>query len=112
MPLEELVFIRPEYLIPYLRFIHENQTMFAAAIGSPQGMQSVGKYEKMYLHIFEPVLKRFDYPEEHRKYAISFYVNGITAIIKEWLEGGCRESIETVADIIIGCIRPEQTCKD
>ena len=33
-----------------------------------------------------------------------FYLNGITAIVKEWLKDGCEKTIKEVSQIIYGCI--------
>jgi len=33
-----------------------------------------------------------------------FYLNGITAIIMEWLKDGCSKSIEDISAIIQSCI--------
>ncbi len=106
LPLEELIFIKPEYLYPYLNFVKENRTVFAAAINSPQGMESVQKFNSLYQFIIEPILERFDYPGDERRYAVSFFINGMIAVISEWLENGCREPVEKIADVIINCIRP------
>lgn len=73
------------------------------------GMQSTQKFEGLYQYVFEPILERFDYPENERKYAITYYVNGIAAVVKEWLKGGCRESKEDIAGVIFRCIRPQMT---
>ena len=106
MPLEDLVLITPEYLIPYLTFVRENKVVFTAATHNPSVMASVDKYESLYRYVFEPILERFDYPEDERRYAIAFYINGITAIINDWLKDECRESVEKISTIIMHCIRP------
>lgn len=108
-PLEDLILIKDEYLIPYLKFINENRNVFYAAYNSPHVMQSTQKFEGLYQHIFQPIMERFDYPESERKYAITYYVNGIAAIVMEWLKDGCRESKEDIAEVIFRCIRPHMT---
>ena len=108
-PLEDLILIKDEYLIPYLQFINENRNVFNAAYNSPHGMQSTQKFEGLYQYIFEPILERFDYPEAERKYAITYYINGIAAVVREWLKGGCGETKEDIAAVIFKCIRPQMT---
>lgn len=105
-PLEDLILITPEYLHPYLRFVRENKEVFTAAICNPSGMRSVAKFEGLYKYILDPILERFDYPQKAREYAIAFYVNGIMAVIKKWLDRGCEDTIEQISDVITGCIRP------
>lgn len=57
-------------------------------------------YDKMFKHIFEPVLARFNIPDGERAYVIKFYLNGIFAIVTEWLDNGCREDIASIIKII------------
>ncbi len=38
--------------------------------------------------------------ESNLKYHIEFFRNGLNAIIKLWLAGGCRESPEEMADVL------------
>jgi len=41
------------------------------------------------------------YPDtSHLDYHIEFFAAGITAMIKKWLDGGCRESPETMGKIL------------
>lgn len=104
--LDDLILIRKDYLMPYLNFIKDNRVVFSAAVNSPTGMQSVQKYEGLYKHVFNPILERFEYPENERRYAINFYISGIVAVINQWLESGCKEETDEIAGVIIRCIRP------
>ena len=40
---------------------------------------------------------------------MTFYINGIIALIMEWLKNDCRENIEDIADIIIRNIKSTKT---
>ena len=48
-------------------------------------MQAKARYEGLKRHILHPILARFQIPEAHLPYYIAYYVEGITAIVKEWL---------------------------
>ena len=61
-------------------------------------------YEKMFVHIFDPILTRFDFPEETKAYTMKFYLSGITAIVMEWLENNCADSIDTITGVIMQCV--------
>lgn len=37
---------------------------------------------------------------------IGYYIEGITAIIKEWVNNDCSDSAEAIATIIEECVRP------
>ena len=98
--LSDLVFITKTYLLPYLRFIRDNQKVYRAAYRNPACMQSHVHYGKLKAHILSPVLARFGIPEEVHRYYIAYYVEGISAIIREWLKRDCEEEIDRIADII------------
>ncbi len=106
--LRELILIRKEYLLPYLNFIRDNKAIYRASFKNPEGMEAMKRYGNMKKYIIEPILKRFSLPERHWKYYISYYIEGMAAIIKQWLEEDCREPVETIAAIILRCIRPPE----
>ena len=54
--------------------------------------------------VLEMPVERFHYPTGDRKYVMMFYLNGINAIVIQWLKDGCEKSIEDVARIIHECI--------
>ena len=58
----------------------------------------------MFENIFDPILNRFHYPAENRKYIMMYYLNGINAIVLAWLKDGCNKSIEEIEEIISTCI--------
>ena len=102
--LEDLVFVTPEYLLPYLTFIKENQRIFKTSIKQFGSMDFDSVYNKMFKYIFNPVLARFDFPEKDRVYILKFYLVGITAVVMEWLENDCAEEIDNIIRIIIDCV--------
>lgn len=101
--LQELVFVTPKYLSPYLNFIKDNRQVFKIAIQQLGTMDLERVYKKMFLHIFDPILSRFEFPEKERTYVMKFYLSGITAIVMEWLDGNCQNSIEEITKIIVDC---------
>ena len=102
--LKELNFISEKYLYPYLSFIKENQRVFSAVLSNPSTFEFNAIFQRMFDHIFNPILDRFHYPLDEQRYVMLFYLNGITAIITEWLKEGCQKSIEKTASIISDCI--------
>ncbi|MBQ7116918.1 MAG: TetR/AcrR family transcriptional regulator [Clostridia bacterium] len=102
--LNDLIFVSPEYLSPYLTFIKENQRIFKTSIRQFGTMDFEGVYKKMFRYIFNPVLARFDFPEKDRVYILKFYLTGITAIVMEWLENDCSDEIDSIIRIIIDCV--------
>ena len=105
----ELVFITAEYLTPYLTFIKENQRLFKVAIKQFNTMNFGAVYEKMFTHIFNPILAKFNVPERERAYVMRFYLTGIFAIVMEWLDKNCSDDMNTVIKIITDCVVGERT---
>ena len=104
--LKELVLVSRAYLLPYLRFIRDNKHVYRAAFRNPAGMQAYARYEYLKNHILGPSLARFQIPPESRPYYIAYYVEGIIAIVKEWLRRDCIDEVESISDIIENCVRP------
>lgn len=104
---ENLILVTQEYLLPYLRFIRDNKKVYRAAFRNPVGMRADQQYEGLKRNILHPILVRFQVPEAHHPYYIAYYVEGIIAIVKEWLRQDCADEVEMVAHIIEACVRPK-----
>lgn len=104
---ENLVLVTREYLVPYLHFIQDNKKVYRAAFRNPGGMQADVRYGELKQHILGPILERFHIPAAHRPYYIAYYVEGIIAIVKEWLRQDCKDDVDMIAQIIQVCVRPE-----
>ena len=105
---EELLFITEEYLTPYLTFIKGNQRLFKVSIKQFHSMNMDEVYGRMFEHIFSPILARFAVPEAERSYVMKFYLNGIFAIIMEWLGKNCADDMKAVTRVIINCVMGER----
>jgi AcrR family transcriptional regulator len=106
-PLNELVLVERNYLEPYLKFVYENRGVFKAAIKNPTSMKSLSRYSSLQRYIFEPVMERFQIPKEMQKYLTAYYMKGIWAIIEEWLNRDCHETVAQIETIIVSCVRPD-----
>ena len=103
-PKEDLLLFTPKYLLPYLEFTKENRRVYMAAVAQPVVMKSNDIIKHLYTELFEPILARFGVPKEERKYRMSFYLNGISAVMIEWVKNGCREETESIANILMSCL--------
>ena len=101
---KELIFITERYLTPYLTYIKENKEVFSTALSNRKSLGLEKIYNQMFKHIFNPILEKFNYPVEDRKYVIKYYLNGITAIVSEWLMEDCEKSTSDVVHIIEACV--------
>jgi AcrR family transcriptional regulator len=105
---EELLFITDEYLVPYLKFIKDNQRLFKVSIKQFNSFNMNEVYGRMFEHIFNPILERFHVPEKERAYVMKFYLTGVFAIVKEWLDKNCSDDMETVTRVITDCVMGER----
>ena len=67
-------------------------------------MNSIERFNLLNKHIFQPIFSRFGVDEKTGYYMISYYLNGVTAIINEWIKGGCKESSEEMAKLCRGLL--------
>jgi len=102
--LDELNFISDKYLHPYLSYIKDNKRVFSTVLQHPDSFGFNDIFQRLYESIFTPVFDRFGYPVDDRRYALMFYLNGITAVVTEWLKDDCEKTIPQVSNIIHGCI--------
>lgn len=54
--------------------------------------------------MFEPILDRFLVPKEEQRYIINFYLNGISAVMIEWIKNDCREEIPVIIKVLEKCL--------
>ena len=94
--------------MPYLTYIKDNKKLFKTAVSKSVSMNLEETYQRMFRHVFNPIMERFDFPVSERNYVIAFYINGIIAIIMEWVKNDCCNTIEQITDIIIKCVMPGQ----
>lgn len=56
--------------------------------------------DKHLISIYDPKRAEQEHIDTHIKYHIEFFRNGLNAIIKLWLAGGCQESPEDMAAVL------------
>lgn len=112
----ELYFITPEYLHPYLFFIKDNKRLFQTVAKQPEALQAHQTYQRMFEHILKPIMNCYGVAECDQRYMMSFYIHGIIAVVEEWLDADCADSIDSLASLIQRCIkkpevkeRPQET---
>ena len=105
---DQLLFVTDEYLVPYLKFIKDNQRLFKVSIKQFDSLNMDEVYGKMFEHIFNPILERFHVPQKERSYVMKFYLTGIFAVIMEWLKNNCADDIKTVTKVITDCVIGER----
>lgn len=102
-PLEELYLITPRYLMPYLGYIKEHRRIFLAALKNAELLRLDAHYEKMFRAVFQPILARYHVPQENRAYIMAFYIQGMMAMLHEWLREDCSLPMEQVIAMMQEC---------
>ena len=102
---DELYFVTPEYLEPYLNFVKERRRLFETVVRKSELLRLDKTYEKLFTHVFDPILDRFGVPEKERRFTMTFYIHGLMAIVSEWLKGGCAEPVGEIIEVMRECVR-------
>lgn len=102
--IDELYLITPKYLTPYLNYIKDNRRLFLTAIKKSNTLRMENSYNKMFRHIFCPILERFYVPVKDHNYIMKFYIMGLMAIINEWIKNDCSDSVEHIISVIQRCV--------
>lgn len=105
---EDLIFISPEYLTPYLEFVKENKRVFKTIHNNPKLFEVEKTFGKMYKDIFEPILKKFDISKESQTYIFEFFVQGVLGIIMKWISLDCKDEVEFIQNLIVGCVSAQK----
>ena len=101
---EELIFIREEFLRPYLQFVKENKRVLKMIHKKPMLFNNEKVYKQMCEEIFYPILTNFGVAAEEQPYRLEYFTRGTIGIINKWLENNCEMSIENLTKIIIDCV--------
>lgn len=104
-PIDELYLITPNYLIPYLNYVKEHQRLFFTAMKNAKALRLEESYDKMFKFVFMPILERYQVPAYMRGYLMEFYVQGLMAIIMQWLKNDCKETIDEIIDVMQVCTK-------
>lgn len=103
--MDELYLITPEYLVPYLSYVKENQRLFRTGIENAAALRPEDSYKGLSSYVITPVLDRYGVPEREKPYLMAFYLHGLMAVISEWLKNDCAEPVEYIAGVIQRCVK-------
>lgn len=101
---EDVNFITPKYLIPYLQFVKENKKVFKTIHNNTKLFGVEKTFGRMYKEIFEPALKKYNIPKNDEQYIFEFFTQGVLAIIMKWVSLDCRDEIDHIQKLIINCV--------
>ena len=106
MSAEELVFISPQYLVPYLTFVKKNRRLYEVYNNS--GAFQIGEMDKRLIeNIFVPIYAKNGVTDKRIvEYMSRYFISGVTAITMEWVKRGCEDDILFMCEVISICVRP------
>lgn len=84
----------PDGYLTMFKYIKNNQTFFKTYFKLESICPDIPEY-------YNISLARKYYDNKHIDYHIEFFRNGLNAVIKKWLNNGCKESPEEINEIII-----------
>jgi hypothetical protein len=102
--LNQLMFLAPQYLKPFVSYVYENRKLYKLILDRPVLFKSEQSFKNLYKGIFKPIMTCFNIDENLQKYVVNYYCSGINAIINEWLKGNCKENVDEIINIITWCL--------
>ncbi len=106
MSAEELIFISPQYLVPYLTFVKKNRRLYEVYNNS--NAFPIGEMDKQLIeNIFVPIYAKNGVTDKVVvNYMSHYFISGVNAITMEWVKRGCEDDILFVCEVISVCVRP------
>lgn len=98
---ENLAPLSLESFIPFLEFIREHKNFYRIALKTRQEFPLKQGFEPLWNQVVKPLCLKAGITSENEMmfYFVGFQA-GFTMILKHWVDQGCAENIETVAQII------------
>ena len=110
--IEDLNYIKPEYLRPFLEFVKKNSILFRLSISRPKLMKIDIAINEIVKNCIYPVLDRLNVNENSRKYIISYYLNGLAGIVNVWIKNDCKDDMEMIIQFIMNLVSAEILLKN
>ena len=76
-----------------MEYIKTHKRLFKTVIEKSSTLRTEDIYERMFRHVFTPILERVSLPKEEHKYIMSFYIRGLMGIVAEWLKNDCSDDV-------------------
>lgn len=103
---ENLYFITPKYLVPYLSYIKGNKKLFKTCLFHLSDFDVKETYDFLFTTVIKPIFERFGVHDQSiMRYMSKFYLSGTTAIVNEWVNNDCKDDLLFIVEMITMCIR-------
>lgn len=91
--------------IPIFTHIQEHQYFYKIVLKSRRTFPIKQGFERLLNDVVRPACRRAGITDENRiLYYLVFFQAGFTMSLRRWVEGGCKESVDELAEIISTCI--------
>ena len=100
----ELFFITPKYLIPYLTLVKENKTIFKLVHNKPHVFKNKQTSDMLYHDLFTVILTKYNVSEDMKKYVFTYFTEGVLAVIMKWVEYDCFDDVDIICNLIINLV--------
>ena len=104
---EDLNFITPKYLLPYLKYIQTHKRLFRIYAENANSFEANEMDNYMIENFFVPIYSKHGVTDKKLIYYMQkYFLKGIDAIINEWVRNDCEDDILFICEIITFCVRP------
>ncbi len=103
--LDSLYFITPKYLTPWLQFTKDNSRLFETFLNRANTLRVGTAYKDLFRNFVSPILSRHNVKKEDHEYVSHFFIEGIIAIVKQWIREKCARPIDEISQLIMQCVK-------
>ncbi len=104
---DDLNFITPKYLLPYLKYIKAHKRLFKIYAKHANSFEGNEMDNYMIENFFVPIYSKYGITDKKLIYYMQkYFLKGIDAIISEWVRNDCEDDILFICEIITFCVRP------
>lgn len=104
---DDLNFITPKYLLPYLRYIQKHRRLYKIYTDNIFTFDANQVDDYLTQHIFIPIYAKYGVTDKKLiTFMQKYFLKGIEAIINEWVLNDCEDDILFICEVITFCVRP------
>lgn len=104
---DDLNFITPKYLLPYLEYIKKHKRLFKIYANNARTFEVNRMDDALMENIFIPIFAKHGiFDKKLITYVQKYFLKGIDAIINEWINRDCEDDVLFICEVITFCVRP------
>lgn len=104
---DDLNFITPKYLLPYLQYIQKHKRLYRIYADNAPAFKTNNIDNNLIDNLFLTIYSKYGITNKKLiSYMQKYFLCGIDAIINEWVLNDCEDDILFICEIITFCVRP------